>query len=175
MIHLFAGGKSSLDYIDKDLEGLKVGLNFAFEATEDIDVLIFCDECVGEAIKKKYKVRPLFDIVCTKANGRMIAGWVTEPLNVSYGAFTVTNALYWLRSRFPNEDIYVYGLDGGDASDYYDKAIKENYNYDQPETKERQRRLGICYSQLEKLPCGTDKIFNMNPNSPCKAFKFATD
>ena len=173
MIHLFAGGKSSLDYTDKDLEGLKVGINFAYEATENIDLLIYVDDVVGYGIQKTYKVRPLFEIVCARRNGHMIKNWVYEEAEVTYGSFTISFALTWLREKFPFEEIYVYGLDGGDAKDYYDEVILDKYGYKQPEALERIKRLNRCYKELENLPCGTDKIYNMNPNSPCKAFEFA--
>ena len=172
MIHLFAGGKSSLDYMDKDLEGLKVGINFAFEATEDIDLLIYVDDVVGNAIRKKYQVRPLFDIVCAKRNGRMIKDWIYEEEEVTYGSFTIIFAIMWLRKNFPDQDIYVYGLDGGDATDYYDEAMLDNYGIKQPERLERIQRLNRCYRQLEEMPISKDRIYNMNPNSPCKAFEF---
>lgn len=175
MIHLFAGGKSSLEYINEPLEGMKVGINFAFEFAKDLDMLIYIDDVVGYAIQKKYKSKPPFEIVCAKRNGFMIKDWIFEEREVTYGSFTIIFALMWLREAFPDQEIYVHGLDGGDAQDFYDDKIKENYGLVQPETLERIKRLNTCYDQMLKMPCGLDGIFNMNPDSPFKGFEFYED
>lgn len=170
MIHLFAGGKSSVDNFDK-VDGMKVVINFGFEVFKDFDMLIFLDEIVGYTLQKKYDKRPPFYIVCAKINGRMIKDWLYEEID-TWGAFTISNAIIYLRSKFPDDDIIVYGLDGGNARDYYDDIIEKDYGIKQPEEIERVRRLNRCYDELSKLPCGTDRIYNGNPNSPCKAFEF---
>jgi len=160
LINLYCGGRSSLKHFDK--EGLKVVLNFGFLHSVP-DILFWGDEIVGDRVFEYYKEKPNFKLVALRRNGGKAKDWVDEWYAYDFGVFTTVWALMWLRERYPNEKILVYGLDG-DGISYYDGVIE------QPELRERIRRLNVCYSQLDQLP--KDNVFNMNPNSPYKGFPY---
>ena len=165
MIHLFCGGRSSLSKLNEPLDGLKVVLNFGFLNCEKFDILFWGDKIVGDKLAEVYTDKPPFKCVCLRRNEGKAQAWVDETYAYNFGVFTVVWALMWLREKFPDEDIYVYGLDG-DGVDFYDSKA----GVKQPETEERIRRNFLCYGQIDKLP--KDRIYNCNPNSAYKGFEF---
>src|SRR5574343_523924 len=172
MIHLFAGGRSSLKLLNEPLDGLKVVINFGYEFCEKFDILIYLDEIVGNALKKKYTEKPNFRIVTCKAHSKMIPEWVDDYINSNYGCFTIVSAIIWLRYKYPDEKIIIYGLDG-DGEDYYDEVTLKARNAAQHEDlKIRIHKINQCYKQLDDIPCGRANIYNGNPNSPYKGFEF---
>lgn len=169
MIHLFAGGESSLEKLNEDLDGLKVVINFGYAHCEKFDILIYLDDVVGYHLAKYYTEKPDFKIVCAVQNGHMIKSWIDKEISYPFGAFTLTHAIQYLKGRYPHSKIIIYGLDGGNKH-YYDSTIKQNVD-----DTEMLKRFNRCYAEFEKMPCGKENIFNGNPNSPCKAFEFATN
>uniref|UniRef100_A0A6H1ZV94 Uncharacterized protein n=1 Tax=viral metagenome TaxID=1070528 RepID=A0A6H1ZV94_9ZZZZ len=162
MIHLFCGGRSSLNKLNEELDGLKVVINFGFLYCKKFDILFWGDTIVGDKLKEIYIEKPSFKLVALEKHGGKASDWVDEYYAYKFGVFTTVWALMWLRERY-DDDIYVYGLDG-DGIAYYDKAVEQN------SVEERIRRLKICYSQLDALPKAG--IYNMNLNSPYKGFEF---
>lgn len=167
MIYLFAGGDSSLTKLNDELDGLKVLINFGYEHCEDYDMLIWGDKILGDKLREFYTRKPNAKLICLKRNEGKAKEWVDEIFAYNYGVFTVVWALMYLREKFPNEEITVYGLDGG-GKHFYDNEVTKTVS----ET-ETARRNNICYSQLDGMPIDKKGIYNGNPNSPYKGFEFA--
>lgn len=162
-IYLFAGGRSSLTKLNEDLDGLKIVINLGYAHCNNFDILFWGDKIVGDKLASLYAKKPTFRLVALKNNGGLAKDWVDEYYSYNFGVFTVVWALMWLKEKYPNSKIYIYGLDG-DGVDYYDDVIE------QPKLEERVRRIQICYGQLDKLP--KENIYNCNPNSQYKGFEF---
>lgn len=169
MIYLFAGGHSSLEKLNEDLDGLKVLINFGYEHCDDYDILIWGDEIVGHKLVEYYTRKPNAELVCLMRHEGRAKEWVDDTFGYTFGVFTIVWALMYLRNRFPNDDIIVYGLDGG-GKDFYDNPITNTVK-----EEERARRVEICYKQLDEMPIDKSRIFNGNPNSPYKGFEFWTN
>jgi hypothetical protein len=142
MINLIAGGKSVLNAEIKD--GLKVYLNFAFEYFDDIDILIWGDQIVGDKLFEKFNGAASFKTVCHRTNGGKYKNYVNDSFEFPKGRFTLVWALYWLKENYPDEIIVIYGLDG-DGESYYDSIIK------QPDIEKRINALTRCYSELDQI------------------------
>jgi len=154
-----------LEKLNEPLEGIKVVTNFGFKYCKDADIIFWADKIVGDILGDYYTEKPKEMLVSLKGNGGKASKWVDEYYGYppESGCFTAVWALMWLREKFPDLDIFVYGLDG-DGLSYYDGIVE------QPDTKERIRRQGICCMQLDKLP--KEGIYNCNPNSVYKGFEF---
>ena len=168
MIHLFAGGKSALKHLNEPLDGLKVVINFGYRYCDNFDYLIWGDVHCGHQVGKDHPYEaPPFKCVCSVRNEGLAKRWVSETFEYPYGCFTIVWAIMWLKEKFPDEEIIVYGLDGG-YEDYYDDVTKTTTSLQMP--IERVKIINRCYEQLDTLPCGKDGIYNGNPESAYKGF-----
>jgi hypothetical protein len=156
MIHLFAGGTSIMKVNFKELEGLKVFINFAFKHyPEHIDVLIWGDDFVGDSIIDDFEKKPPFKMVCHRGNGGFAArrGWIDEIFEYPKANFTLVWALYWIKEKYPNEQIIIYGLDG-DGADYYDgwviKGQPQLHSENKP-LEEKIKAIARCYKNLDEF------------------------
>lgn len=167
MIYLFAGGHSSLNKLNDELDGMKVLINFGYEHCEDYDMLIWGDTVVGDKIREFYTRKPNAKLICLRKREGKSKEWVDDTFYFDYGVYTIVWALMYLRNNHPNEEITVYGLDGG-GKHYYDNEVTATVN----ET-ETARRIGVCYKQLDSMPIDKTGIYNGNLDSPYKGFEFA--
>lgn len=150
-IHLFAGGRSVLDVDMSAIEGLKVFINFAFVKFTDIDILIWGDGIVGDKLFEAFGTKPGYKLVCRKKHCGKSKDWIDECYDFPDGHFTLVWAIKWLRQKYPEKEIHIYGLDG-DGVSYYDDVIE------QPPIWSRMDAIDRCYEELKQIPKEKIKI-----------------
>lgn len=158
LINLFAGGESVLKLDFNKIQGLKVFINWAFRHFDkEIDILIWGDDFVGDGLYKYFNgIKPCFKMICHRGNGGLAAskgGWIDDIFQYPDYNFTISWAILYLKEKFPNEDIIIYGLDGEERyADYYDGWNKGVPFHPSPPDIEKKDSIRRSYLNLDKLP-----------------------
>ncbi len=154
------------------LDGLKVFINFAWQKipNEFIDVLVWGDYFVGDILREQFEEKPKFKLVCLRGAAGKSRGWIDDAFEYPKYRFTLLWAILWLKEKYPNQQIKIYGLDGGD-SDYYDGWNKGRAFFPDKPKKEVVEALERCYKELDNLKDRT-KIYVAKESKykgfPCK-------